>query len=71
MKHWRHILLTTTTILSLVFCSSKFASAQTANDYWLAADKHWRLVILTVLSIISICSGRSLADNMHSLTQLS
>lgn len=39
MKHWRHILLTTTTILSLVFCSSESASAQTANDYWLAADK--------------------------------
>lgn len=39
MKLWRHILLTTTTILSLVFCSSESVSAQTANDYWLAADK--------------------------------
>ena len=39
MKHWKHILLTTATIISLVFCSSGSASAQTANDYWLAADK--------------------------------
>ena len=71
MKLWRHILLTTTTILSLVFCSSESVSAQTANDYGWLQTRHWRLVILTVPSIISICSERGSADNMHTLTQLS